>query len=94
MGFINVSAEHPVEFPKDDIRIIEAAANGIAVALERQNFVLEAERRALELQTAAELARDTTGELTLDILLPRFINLLCERFDFQYASIYLMDDIK
>ena len=92
MGFINVSADRPVEFPKDDIRIIEAAANGIAVALERQNFVLEAERRALELQTAAELARDTTGELTLDILLPRFINLLCERFDFQFASIYLMDN--
>jgi len=92
MGFINVSAEQPAQFPKEDIRIIEAAANGIAVALERQNFVLEAERRALELQTAAELARDTTGELTLDILLPRFINLLCERFDFQYASIYLIDD--
>ncbi len=92
MGFINVSSDQPGEFPKDDIRIIEAAANGIAVALERQNFVLEAERRALELQTAAELARDTTGELTLDILLPRFINLLCERFDFQYASIYLIDN--
>ena len=92
MGFINVSAEHAAEFSIDDIRIIEAAANGIAVALERQNFVVEAERRALELQTAAELARDTTGELTLDILLPRFINLLCERFDFQNASIYLLDE--
>jgi K+-sensing histidine kinase KdpD len=92
MGFINVSAEFPAEFPGDDIRIIEAAANGIAVALERQNFVVEAERRALELQTAAELARDTTGELTLDILLPRFINLLCERFNFQNASIYLLDE--
>lgn len=92
LGFINVSAEHAVDFALEDIRIIEAAANGIAVALERQNFVIEAERRALELQTAAELARDTTGELTLDILLPRFINLLCERFDFQNASIYLLDE--
>jgi len=92
LGFINISAESATEFPSDDIRIIEAAANGIAVALERQNFVEEAQRRALELQTAAELARDTTGELTLDILLPRFTNLLCQRFDFQNASIYLMDE--
>ncbi|MCD4671716.1 MAG: GAF domain-containing protein, partial [Anaerolineaceae bacterium] len=92
LGFINVSAERPVEFPEVDIRLLEAAGNGIAVALERQNFVVEAERRALELKTAAELARDTTGELTLDILLPRFINLLCERFNFHNASIYLMDE--
>ena len=92
LGFINISSKHAVAFPEDDLRLLEAAANGIAVALERQKNLVEAQRRALELQTAAELARDTTGALTLDILLPRFINLLCERFGFKHASIYLMND--
>ena len=92
LGFINVSSDHPATFAEEDLRLLEAAANGIAVALERQRNLVEAQRRALELQTAAELARDTTGALTLDVLLPRFINLLCERFGFKHASVYLMNE--
>lgn len=92
LGFINISSSHAGPFQDEELRLLEAAANGIAVALERQKLLVEAQRRALEMQTAAELARDTTGALTLDVLLPRFIHLLCERFDFQNASIYLMNE--
>ncbi len=52
----------------------------------------EAQRRALELQTAAEIARDTTSTLTLDLLLDRMVNLLCERFNYYHASIFLLDE--
>ena len=41
MGFINVSSAQPVEFPKDDIRIIEAAANVLRLHWKKQNFVLK-----------------------------------------------------
>jgi len=63
-----------------------------AVATERQHYLQEAERRALELQTAAEIARDTTQTLSLEELLDQNVNLLCERFGFYHASIFLLDE--
>ena len=62
-----------------------------AVATERQRYLREAERRALELQTAAEIARDTTQTLSLEELLSQNVDLLCERFGFYHASIFLLD---
>lgn len=62
------------------------------VAAERQNFLLQAERRALELEAAAEIARDTTRTLSLDVLLRQIVNLLSERFGFYHVSIFLLDD--
>ena len=63
-----------------------------AVATERQRYLREAERRALELQTAAEIARDTTQTLSLEELLAQNVYLLCERFGFYHASIFLLDE--
>jgi signal transduction histidine kinase/CheY-like chemotaxis protein len=62
------------------------------VALERQRLLFEAQRRALELQTAAEIARDTTSTLSLEILLNRIVNLLKDRFELYHVSIFLLDD--
>lgn len=50
-----------------------------------------AQRRAGEVQTAAEIARDTTGLLDVNLLLQKSINLVRERFGFYHASIFLTD---
>ncbi|NPV75935.1 MAG: GAF domain-containing protein [Anaerolineae bacterium] len=91
-GILNVSADKPSEFETDELRLLQVAGNGIAVAIERQRLLHEAQRRAIELQAAAEIARDTTSTLSLDILLKRIIDLLIERFQFYYAAIFLMDE--
>ncbi len=52
----------------------------------------ESQRRARQLQTAAEIARDTTSTLALDDLLHRSVSLLCERFGFYHTAIYLLDE--
>jgi PAS domain S-box-containing protein len=49
------------------------------------------ERRARQLQTTAEIARDVTGELQLDELLQRAIALIKQRFGFYHASVFLLD---
>jgi len=87
-----ISSRKIGEIPSEDIRTLQVAVNGISVAMERQRLLKEAQRRALELQTAAEIARDTTSTLTLDLLLDRMVNLLCERFNYYHASIFLLDD--
>ena len=92
IGLLNVSSRSPVEFDRKDIRLLRIVASGIAVALEKQRLLRQAQRRALELQTASEIARDTASTLSLDLLLPRIVEMLRERFGFYHASIFLLDE--
>ncbi len=50
------------------------------------------QRRAEQVLTAAEIARDTTGTLDVELLLGKAINLVRERFGFYHASIFLLDN--
>jgi GAF domain-containing protein/CheY-like chemotaxis protein len=92
LGFLSASSPNVGHVETQEARILQTAADGISIALEKQRLLQEAERRALELQTAAEIARDTSGTLALDTLLNHIANLLCERFDFYHAGIFLLDE--
>jgi signal transduction histidine kinase/DNA-binding response OmpR family regulator len=92
VGLLNASAPHPASFSQEDSHLLRIMGSGIAVALEKQRLLRQAERRALELQTASEIARDTASTLSPDLLLNRIVNMLCERFDFDHASLYLLDE--
>jgi PAS domain S-box-containing protein len=48
-------------------------------------------RRATQLRTSAEIARDTAGTLKLSELLLKSVNLVRERFGFYHSSIFLLD---
>lgn len=50
------------------------------------------ERRAVQLQTAAEVARDAASARELDDLLNRAVSLIQERFGFYHAGIFLLDE--
>ena len=92
IGLLNISSRVPVEFDRNNIRLLRIIASGIAVALEKQRLLRQAQRRALELQTASEIARDTASTLSLDLLLPRIVEMLRDRFGFYHASIFLLDE--
>jgi len=92
LGVLISSANQVVDFSKEDIHILQIVANSISVGIERQRLLNETQRRAVELQAAAELARDTTSTLSLDILLNRIVNLLQERFGFYHTAIYQVDE--
>ncbi|NTV35717.1 MAG: GAF domain-containing protein, partial [Anaerolineaceae bacterium] len=53
-----------------------------------------AQRRAQQLRTAAEIARDTTGTLNLAEILQKSVNLVRERYGFYHSSVFLLDAIK
>ncbi len=72
--------------------ILNAAVAQLALALENRRLFEEAQRRAQELQTAAEIARDTSSLQSLDELLARAVNLIRERFGFYHASVFLLDE--
>lgn len=92
VGLLIASSKRAQDFNPDEIHTMQIVSNSIAVALERQRLLFEAQRRALELQTAAEIARDTTSTLSLEILLNRIVNLLKDRFELYHVSIFLLDD--
>jgi signal transduction histidine kinase/DNA-binding response OmpR family regulator len=91
-GLLLVTASQPVEFDPTDVHVLEIASSSFAVALERQRLLEEARRRALELQAAAEVARDTTSTLSLDILLERIVNQIITRFKYYHSSIFLKEE--
>jgi signal transduction histidine kinase len=49
-------------------------------------------RRAIQLQVAAEIARDATSVRQEEPLLNRTVELICQRFDFYHAAIFLIDE--
>ncbi len=52
----------------------------------------ELERRTVQLQVAAEVARDATTARDVGELLNRAVNLIRERFGFYHAGIFLVDE--
>ncbi len=92
IGFLTVSARESTVFQTEEIHILQLAAGSFAVALERYRLLTESQRRALELQTASEIARDTTSTLDIDRLLERIVNLLRDRFNFYHVSVFLLDE--
>ncbi len=90
-GLLITTSNEESEYSADEVRLLNLAAGGISVAIERQRLLREAQRRALELQTAAEIARDTTGTLSLDQLLKRFVEQIQLRFSFYHVAIFLLD---
>ncbi|MBU0512618.1 MAG: GAF domain-containing protein, partial [Chloroflexi bacterium] len=59
---------------------------------ELQSFAASLERRAIQLQVAAEIARDAAAERELDALLNRAVDLIRDRFGFYHAGIFLVDN--
>jgi signal transduction histidine kinase/DNA-binding response OmpR family regulator/PAS domain-containing protein len=92
VGILAATSSQPASYDMEELRVLNVASSGVAVALERQRLLKEAQRRALELQAAAEIARDTTSVLSQDELLNRIVNLLRERFGFYHTAIFLVND--
>lgn len=93
IGFILSSYSTPQNFDENQIRRLMALSNQASISIQNIRLLAESQRRANQLQTAAEIARDVSSTLALDDLFCRFVNLLCERFGYYHASIFLIDEV-
>ncbi len=78
-------------FDNDNLGFFVALANQVAVVINNARLLEESRRRTLQLETAAEIARDVSGSLNLDELLLKAVDFIRERFDFYHAAIFLLD---
>jgi len=92
IGFLGIFFSHPAALANPDIRRLLVMTAQASVAIQNIRLLEESRRRADQLQTAAEVARDTSSTLALDTLLLRSVNLLCDRFSYDHASVFLLDD--
>jgi GAF domain-containing protein/HAMP domain-containing protein len=78
-------------FDDDDLKFFNTIAGQVAGVIHNVHLLDESQHRALQLETAAEIARDISGSLNLDELLIKAVNFIRERFDFYHASVFLHD---
>ena len=92
VGKLGILAEKPGEWSEDDREVLEAVTDEVAIALEQMRLLEELQRRAAQLQTAAEVARDASGLLDVDTLLARTVRLIHERFNYHHVGVFLIDE--
>lgn len=84
-------SEQENRFNERDLHFMEEISKQVAGAIHTVRLLEQSRRSNLQLQTAAEIARDISGSLNLDELLLRAVNLIVDRFRFYHASIFLID---
>jgi GAF domain-containing protein len=83
--------ENEHAFDEDDLKFFTTLAGQVAGVMHNVRLLDESNRKALQLETAAEIARDISGSLDLDELLTKAVKFIQERFNFYHASVFLMD---
>ncbi len=98
IGALTVQSVEEAAFSDEDVASLQALADQLAVAinnarLHQQNTQLfaQASRRATLLQAGAEVSRNITSILDLDVLLSSTVHIICEEYGFYYAGIFLVN---
>jgi len=84
-------ADNEGAFDEDDLKFFTTVASQVAGVIKNVQLLEESKQKALQIETAAEIARDISGSLNLDELLGKAVNLIRERFNFYHAGIFLLD---
>jgi GAF domain-containing protein len=85
--------EHEFAFDDNDLRFLTTLSTQVAGTIYNAHLLEETRNRAIQLQTAAEIARDISGSLDLGELLNKAVTLIRERFNFYHAAIFLVDSL-
>lgn len=83
--------ENEHAFDENDLKFFTTLAGQVAGVIHNVRLLGESEHKALQIETAAEIARDISGSLNLDELLIKAVNFIRERFNFYHAAIFLHD---
>jgi len=83
--------ENENAFNEDDLKLFNAIAGQVAGVINNARLLEESRNRTVQLEIAAEIARDISSSLNLDELLVKVVNFIHDRFDFYHASVFLHD---
>jgi PAS domain S-box-containing protein len=78
-------------YSSEDVELLSAIAAQAAAALENVRLYAAEARRAVQLQTAAEISTAAGTVLSIHELLPQVVNLIQQRFNLYYVGLFLVD---
>lgn len=84
--------EQEQRFSQDDLRFMTALSAQVAGGINNINLLEDARRRAIQLETVADISREVSGSLILDNLLHQAVELLRTRMNFYHASVLLINE--
>ncbi len=92
IGMLTATYPEVREWRPDELQILMVAAAQAAVRVRSLHLLQVSERRARQLETASEIARDIGRTLSLETVLNRAVDLIRERFGFYHATVFLLDE--
>jgi len=94
LGVFDVQSDMRDAFDEDDLLVLRALADNIAIAIESTRLYQEAHTRAEQLAAVSEVSKAITYILDSDKLLQKIVDLIHERFGFPYVHIYTIDPVQ
>ncbi|MBL8131499.1 MAG: GAF domain-containing protein [Anaerolineae bacterium] len=92
IGCLILGSGQPHRYNERDQRVYRSFAEQTSLRLEATRSLRQAERRSRQLVTSSEVSQIAGSLLDLDVLLPRIVDLIRERFDYDHVQIFLMDE--
>ncbi|RLC66966.1 MAG: hypothetical protein DRI48_03475, partial [Chloroflexi bacterium] len=99
IGALTVQSTEEAAFTDDDVTVLQAVADQLAIAihnarlhLQNQRLLAQAERNARLLAAAAQVGQEVTSILDLDELLHKTVDIICDAYGFYYAGVFLIDE--
>lgn len=84
--------EHEDVYTTANVELLSTIATQTAAALENTRLHMTEGRRALQLQTAAEISSAASTVLDVDELLPFVVNLIQQRFSLYYVGLFFVNE--
>ncbi|MCU0480059.1 MAG: GAF domain-containing protein [Anaerolineae bacterium] len=92
IGVLDIQHNVPNTFSDENIQLFQTMADQLAVTFENVSLYQDTQRRAVELQTVAEVGAEASRNLNITELLFKVSNLTKQRFNLYHAHVYLLDD--
>ncbi|NIO81242.1 MAG: GAF domain-containing protein [Candidatus Aminicenantes bacterium] len=91
IGVLNVESEHVGHFGPEDIALLQAIANPVALAIENARLYQEEKKRQKQMATLNQLNRVLTSTVDVDALLDRVVEAIREQLNYPFVGIGLPD---
>ena len=88
LGVLDVQSDHLGAFHPNDVLVLRALVDAIAIAIKRLRLYGELQKRARQLEMVAEVSKDITSILDLDELLNKVAGLIQERLHFPHVHLF------
>jgi GAF domain-containing protein len=92
LGVLSAKVEKPNVLDEEDQLVLEGLCGQIAIAIENTRLLEQVQRRAVELQTVAQVSAMVSTTLDVDKLLQTVVDLTKVSFNLYHAHVYLVNE--